>query len=173
MERLIQLRKQIVAPLDSVGDWVALLAIRLLMAYEFTNAGLRKFNASDSWYADVPNWFANTAAGFPFPISVFSIEFNWFAVTWIEILGGLSLLLGLFTRFWALSLIIVSIVAISGAHMPDEWSSLAELWKGYAVSDKGFGNFRIPLLFVAMLVPLLFKGAGKLSIDSLLVRKTS
>jgi len=39
------------------------------------------------------------------------------------------------------------------------------------VSDKGFGNYRIPLLFLAMLVPLVFKGAGKLSLDHVLAKR--
>jgi putative oxidoreductase len=93
--------------------------------------------------------------------------------TWAEILGGLCLFFGLFTRFWAFSLIIVSIVAISGVHWPDDWNSLGELWKGYAISNKGFGNYRVPLLFIAMLIPLVFQGPGKLSIDRLLAKKFS
>ena len=64
----------------------------------------------------------------------------------------------------------MTVVAIIGVHLPDDWSSLAELWKGYAVSDKGFGNFRIPLLFLVMLLPLVLKGPGKLSLDHLLAR---
>jgi putative oxidoreductase len=91
--------------------------------------------------------------------------------TWAEILGAACLVFGLFTRFWAFSLIVVTIVAISGVHWPAEWDSLAELWKGYAISDKGFGNFRIPLLFIVMLIPLVFKGAGKLSLDHILINK--
>ena len=93
--------------------------------------------------------------------------------TWAEILGGLCLLFGLFTRFWAFSLIIVSIMAISGVHWPDSWNSLSELWKGYAITNRGFGNYRMPLLFIAMLVPLVFSGGGKLSIDSILAKKFS
>ena len=68
---------------------------------------------------------------------------------------------------------ILSIVAISGVHWPDDWSSLAELWKGYAITNKGFGNYPIPLLFIAMLIPLVFTGAGKLSLDNLLARRFS
>ena len=92
-------------------------------------------------------------------------------VTWVEILGGLALVLGLFTRFWAFSLIVVTWVAILGVHWPDSYSSLAELWKGYSVSDNGFGNYRIPLLFLVMLLPLVFHGAGKLSLDHLLAKR--
>ena len=143
MNKLIALWNRITGILDPAGDWVALLPIRLLMAYEFGKAGMIKLNGN--------NWFANIQDNFPFPFNVVPVEISWFISTWAEILGAFGLVLGLFTRFWALSLVIVSAVAISGVHLPDEWNSLAELWKGYAVSNKGFGNFRIPLLFIAML----------------------
>lgn len=168
MEKLKNLWQSIVDILEPVGDWVALLPIRLLMAYEFGKAGLMKFNASETLWGDVPGWFANSLENFPFPVSLFPASFNWFMVTWVEILGGAALLLGLFTRFWAFGLLVVTWVAILGVHWPDDYSSLAELWKGYAVTDKGFGNFRIPLLFLVMLIPLVLKGPGKLSIDHLL-----
>jgi putative oxidoreductase len=173
MHMFVKLHKQIVGVLDPLGDWVALLPIRLLMAYEFAKAGLGKFGASDAFYGDVPKWFAGTSDSFPFPISLFSVEFNWFMVTWVEILGGFSLLFGLFTRFWAFSLLVVTFVAIFGVHCPDSWDSLSELWKGYAITNKGFGNYRVPLLFAAMLFPLIFLGAGKASVDNILAKKFS
>ncbi|MCH8248819.1 MAG: DoxX family protein [Proteobacteria bacterium] len=165
MERLVNLKHQVVGVLDPAGDWVALLPIRLLMAYEFGKAGLMKFNGN--------NWFANYQDNFLFPFNYVPVEISWFMATWTEILGGFCLVFGLFTRFWAFSLIIVSIVAISGVHWPDDWNSLAELWKGYAITNKGFGNYRVPLLFIAMLVPLVFIGAGKVSLDSILAKKFS
>ena len=165
MQMIVKSRDQIVGILDPAGDWVALLPIRLLMGYEFTKAGLSKFNGT--------NWFANVQDNFLFPFNVIPVEISWFMATWAEIFGGLALFVGLFTRFWEFSLIVVSIVAISGVHWPDDWNSLAELWKGYAISDKGFGNFRVPLLFIAMLFPLVFAGAGKLSIDNILAKKFS
>lgn len=170
MNKLRQLWNSTVDVLEASGAWVALLPIRLLLAYEFASAGLNKLDASDTLYGDVPGWFANTSANFPFPISLFSNEFNWFMVTWLEILGGFALVVGLFTRFWAFSLAVVTLVAIFGVHWPDDWSSLAELWKGYAVTNKGFGNYRIPLLFLTMLVPLVFLGGGKLSLDRVLAK---
>jgi putative oxidoreductase len=163
MDMLVKLKNQAVAVLDPAGDWVALLPIRLLMAYEFGKAGMMKFNGN--------NWFANYQDDFLFPFNIIPPEVSWFMATWAEILGGFCLLFGLFTRFWAFSLIILSIVAISGVHWPDDFNSLAELWKGYAITDKGFGNYRVPLLFIAMLIPLVFSGAGKLSLDNLLVKK--
>lgn len=163
METLTNLKNRVIDTLDSTGEWFALLPIRLLMAYEFGRAGMMKLNGN--------NWFANVQDNFPFPFNVIPVEISWFLATWAELLGAAGLVLGLFTRFWALSLIILTIVAISGVHWPDDWNSLAELWKGYSVSNKGFGNFRIPLLFLAMLIPLLFCGAGKLSLDHMLAKK--
>ncbi len=164
MKQIIALRERIAAILDPAGDWVAMLPIRFLMAFEFGKAGMMKLNGK--------NWFANVQENFPFPFDVIPVEISWFLATWAEIFGAIGLALGLFTRFWAFSLIILSIVAISGVHWPDDWNSLAELWKGYAVSNKGFGNYRIPLLFVAMLFPLIFTGAGKLSLDHLLSKRS-
>ena len=163
MSALINLKNRIVGILEPAGDWVALLPIRLLLAWEFGRAGMAKFNGS--------NWFANVQENFPFPFNVVPVEISWFLATWTEILGAIGLVLGLFTRFWAFSLVILTIVAIAGVHWPDEWNSLAELWRGYTVTDKGFGNYRIPLLFIAMLLPLMFRGGGKLSLDHILVKK--
>ena len=162
MTALLDLRARLVTLLESGGDWVALLPIRLLMAWEFGRAGLAKYNGS--------NWFANVQDNFPFPFNVVPVEISWFLATWFEILGAIGLLLGLFTRFWAASLVVLTIVAIAGVHWPDDWNSLAELWRGYTITDKGFGNYRIPLLFIAMLIPLVFRGAGRLSADHLLSR---
>ena len=163
MDTLVNLRNRIVDRLDPAGAWVGLLPIRLLMAWEFGNAGLMKYNGT--------NWFANVQDNFPFPFNVIPVEISWFLATWAEMLGAVGLLLGLFTRFWAFSLIILSIVAIAGVHWPDQWNTLGELWKGYAITDKGFGNYRVPLLFIAMLFPLVFAGGGRLSLDHILFKK--
>ncbi len=163
MKQLLALKDRITAILDPAGDWVALMPIRLLLAYEYGKAGFMKLNGN--------NWFGNVQENFPFPFNVVPVDISWFLATWFEILGAFGLVVGLFTRFWAFSLIVLTIVAIGGVHWPDDWNSLAELWKGYAVSDKGFGNYRIPLLFIAMLVPLIFTGAGKLSIDHILAKR--
>ena len=162
MNKLKALYNSLVAVLEPAADWVALLPIRLLLAYEFGKAGMMKFNGN--------NWFGSVQENFPFPFNVVPVEISWFLATWAEILGAIGLVVGLFTRFWAFSLIILTIVAIFGVHWPDDWSSLSELWKGYSVSNKGFGNYRIPLLFITMLFPLVFIGGGKLSLDHVLAK---
>ena len=163
MNKLKILWSSLIDILEPAGGWVALLPIRLILAYEFGKAGMMKFNGN--------NWFENVKDNFPFPFDVVPVEVSWFLATWAELLGALGLLFGLFTRFWAFSLVILTIVAILGVHWPDEWNSLSELWKGYAVSNKGFGNYRIPLLFLVMLLPLVFLGPGKLSLDHILVKR--
>jgi putative oxidoreductase len=65
MDKLKALWKAVIDILDPAGDWVALLPIRLLMAYEFFKAGLTKFNGS--------NWFGNIQDNFPFPFNVIPV----------------------------------------------------------------------------------------------------
>ena len=163
MSSLLKFKNSVIGALDSIGETAALLPIRLLMAYVFGRAGMMKLNGN--------NWFGNVQDNFPFPFNVVPVDISWFMATWVELLGAAGLVLGLFTRFWAFGLIVVTIVAIYGVHLPDDWSSLAELWKGYAVSNKGFGNFRIPLLFLVMLIPLVLAGPGRISIDHFLAKR--
>jgi putative oxidoreductase len=144
--------------LNQLGDWLPQLFLRLILAWEFGEAGLEKLHGS--------NWFADIS--FPFPFSLLPPDFSWGLATWFEIIGAIALALGVATRFFSLSLIILTIVAIAAVHWPAEWSSFSELLTGYRITDKagdGFGNYKLPLLFLLMLLPLLLNGAGKLSVD--------
>lgn len=157
--------------LDGAGLWLAPLGLRLLLFYEFFNAGTNKLGAG----SEAPGWFAGQA--FPVPFGLLPANLNWLLVTWGEILAAVLLLLGLFTRFAAFTLLLITTIAIAAVHWPESWSSLSQLWEGYSVSrvmddDEFRGNFRIPLLFLAMLLPLLFAGGGRLSLDRLLLRLT-
>jgi putative oxidoreductase len=45
---------------------------------------------------------------------------------------------------------------------------------GYRIVDEegdGLGNYKLPLIYIVMFFPLIFKGAGKISLDYLLSRK--
>lgn len=150
------------ARLRTSGDWVWPLVLRLIMFWEFWDSGITKLRGS--------NWFENVQDKFPWPFSTFSPELNWLAATWGELVFSVMVLLGLFTRFAAFSLIVITVVATVAVHWPAEYSSLAELWKGYVISNKGAGNFKLPLLFVVILLPLVFYGGGKLSLDHILLK---
>ena len=152
--------------LRASGDYVWPLALRLIMAWEFSEAGLKKLRG-ENWFADIP--WSEWQKGFPFPFDQLPVNLNWSLATWAELVFATMLLLGLFTRLAAISLVVVTVVATAAVHWPAEWGSLAELWSGYVITPKGAGNFKLPLLFVVMLLPLVFHGGGRISLDHLLI----
>lgn len=143
--------------LDAMGDWFGLLLVRVLVGWEFLESGLEKLHGD--------NWFADIQDKFPFPLDLVPVAVSWQMATWFEILGGIALMLGFATRFFSLSLIGLTVVAILSAHWPAEWHTLSELLQGYALTDNGYGNYKLPLILLVMLTPLVFMGAGKFSVD--------
>jgi putative oxidoreductase len=149
------------ARLDGLHAWLAPLGLRLIMAWEFGEAGFEKLRGE--------NWFSGIQSQFPFPFSHVPADLSWSLATWAEILGAFALAFGLFTRFFAFSLLVLTLVATAAVHWPESWSSLSQLWQGYQIRNvEGAGNFKLPLLFALMLLPLVLGGAGKLSVDHLL-----
>jgi len=148
--------------LNSVGQWIPPLLIRLILFWEFYEAGTQKLNGN--------NWFSGIQNNFPFPFNHIPADISWFMAAWGEYLFAIMLLLGLFTRFAAVSLLVITAVATAAVHWPDSYTSLNQLWEGYAISNKGAGNFKLPLLFVVLLMPLIFSGAGKFSLDHILTQ---
>lgn len=162
MQAFIGLTLRTHALLDKLGSWLPQLALRGIVGWEFLEAGLSKVQGE--------NWFGSVQDSFPFPFSVLPVELSWFLATWTEVLGGIAIWLGLATRFWSAGLMILTIVAIAGVHWPADWNTLGQLWQGYAITDKGFGNYKLPLILLVMLLPLLLGGAGKASLDRLIRR---
>jgi len=137
--------------LGAIGEWLGPVTLRLLLAYEFFEAGLEKLGGS--------NWFAHIQADFPFPFDVIPVGISWQVATWAELIAPVALLLGLFTRFASVTLIILTIVAWSSVHAGN----------GYNVCDNGF---KLPLIYLAALMPLLLSGPGRLSLDHWLAQRT-
>lgn len=144
--------------LESAGRWLAPLGLRWLLAWEFWEAGVQKLRGS--------NWFAGIQGDFPFPFNHAPADLSWSLATWAELAGAVALALGLGTRVFAFVLLVLTAVATAAVHWPAEWATLGELWRGYAITDRGHGNFKLPLLFAAMLLPLVFHGGGRLSLDA-------
>lgn len=136
--------------LSSIGAWLSLLGLRLLLAWEFWEAGVGKLHGN--------NWFASIVDDFPFPFNVIPVGASWFIATWTEIIGALALVIGLSTRFWTAGLMILTAVAWASVHAG----------KGYNVCDNGY---QLPLMYLVMLTPLLLNGPGKLSVDHLFALK--
>ncbi len=154
----------IISKLNPLGTWLPQLVLRLVLAWEFGEAGFEKLHGT--------NWFADLA--FPFPFNLLPPDISWGISLTFEIVGAFALAFGIATRFFSISLIILTIVAIAAVHWPEHWSSISELLKGYRIVDEnndGFGNYKLPLLFILMLLPLLFSGAGKASVDYWLSKK--
>lgn len=130
--------------LNHVGEWLAPVGLRLLLAYEFWESGMEKLRGE--------NWFADIQDQFPFPFNMVPPEISWQIATWTELIGPALLVLGLGTRFASVSLVILTVVAWASVHAGN----------GYNVCDNGF---KLPLMYLVMFVPLLLSGAGKLSLD--------
>lgn len=149
--------------LEAASPYIALLVLRLVLAWEFGESGFEKLHGM--------NWFSDLT--FPFPFNLLPSEVSWEISKWFEIIGAFALLLGIATRFVTVSLMILTLVAIASVHWPEHWNTLSELAKGYRIVDEegdGFGNYKLPTLYLVMFLPLLLNGAGKISLDSLIVK---
>lgn len=153
-----------VSILESLAPIIPLLIIRVLLGWEFGESGYEKFTGH--------NWFADIS--FPFPFNLLPASISWEIAKWFELIGALALILGLATRFFSFSLMILTIVAIASVHWPEHWNNLSELFMGYRIVDEegdGFGNYKLPLIYLVLFLPLLFNGAGRLSIDNYIYNK--
>lgn len=149
MQALIHLYASLAHVLDRLGAYLGPLGLRLILAWEFWESGVEKFNG-DNWFADIQDQF-------PFPFDVVPTALSWFIATWSELIGAAALVLGFATRFFSATLIILTLVAWASVHAGH----------GYNVCDNGY---KLPLLYLLMFIPLLLNGAGKLSLDHALAR---
>ena len=166
LKQVINLCNLVIHHLNAFNTWFPQLALRLLLAWEFGESGFEKLHGT--------NWFADLT--FPFPFNLLPPDISWNISMFFEIVGSFALLLGLATRFFSISLIILTIVAISAVHWPEHFNSLGELLKGYRIIDEdndGFGNYKLPLVYIIMFLPLLFGGAGRVSLDYFFKRNRS
>ena len=133
--------------LESIGLHITLLGARFFLAYEFWLAGVEK-------YAGM-NWFADIQSNFPLPFNLVPVEISWQLSTWFELVGAAALVLGLATRFFSISLVVLTLVAWVAVHAGN----------GYNVCNNGY---QLLVIYLIMLVPLIFIGAGKASLDDLI-----
>ena len=144
MNALKSFLQNLLSGLDQLGAGLPQLGLRLLLAYEFWQAGIEKLHGQ--------NWFADIQHQFPFPFNLIPAEWSWQLATGFELIGPIALVLGLGTRFFALSLSVLTLVAWVSVHAGH----------GYNVCD---GGWKLPLMYLVMFMPLIFSGPGKLSID--------
>ena len=127
------------------------LPIRLAMGAIFIAHGAQKvlgrFNG--------PGLRAWTAMNTPFPFM--RPAWLWMgAAAFAELIGGILVLLGLFTRVGAFFIAVTMLTAIIGVH-----------WPKFFANNNGL---EYPVALLAMAVALLISGGGQLSIDKALTR---
>ncbi len=134
-----------VAVLFSYPKNLVMLAIRLILSYGFATPALLKINNLE----DTVTWFDSMSIPLPFVAT--------YLVSSIETMGIILLFLGLFTRYISLLLSCVMVGAIFFVHIDN----------GFSVANNGL---EIPLYYLIFLIFLATFGAGKYSLDRVLLK---
>lgn len=137
---MVTLRKKVETLLDK-GQDVALLCLRLILAYGFYEPAINKWSDISA----VALWFGEDL-GLPFPL------LNAYLAASTEMAGVVLLVLGLCVRLISLPLMVVMAVAIVTVHLAN----------GFSSGDHGF---EIPLYYMLMLFTLATHGGGKFGVD--------
>jgi putative oxidoreductase len=125
--------------------WLGPLVLRLVFGYFWLETGIAKVHNLDGFTQRFVGW------GIPFP------EFSAALSAWTELLGGLLILLGLFTRLVCIPMIINMIVAVTLVVS----SNLMGL-DDYVEADE--------VVYSLIFFWLLIAGPGKASLDTLVAR---
>lgn len=139
---------KLVEPMLDKGHDLALLFLRLILAYGFYAPAMMKWDDISA----VAGWFESM--GMPLP------TLNAYMAASTEMAGVILLTLGLATRLISIPLMVVMLVAIFMVHLPNGFSS-------------GDNGFEIPVYYLLMLFTLVTMGGGKFSLDTLLKKKTN
>ncbi|GGA25888.1 DoxX family protein [Dyella nitratireducens] len=127
------------------GRWLGPLVIRLVFGYFWLETGIGKVQNLDGFTQRFIGW------GIPHP------AFNAALSAWTELLGGLLLMLGLFTRLVSIPMIINMIVALALV-VSTRLMGLDD----YVEADE--------VLYITIFFWFLIAGPGKISLDTLIAR---
>lgn len=145
MDKLSTLRATLLAKLEE-NRWLGLVLLRLAVGLVFVSTGWGKVHS----IPNVTQFF--TELGIPAP------GVNAVFVSWTELLGGLALVVGAFSRLAAIPLAVSMVVAVATAKR-------AEI-KGF-FSLVSFEEVTYLLILIAIVI----LGSGKLSVDHVLAKK--
>ena len=138
----------------------SLLLLRLWLGQEFLYAAWQKL--SGDWAP--PDWFVQLH--FPVWHQWLGPQLNWSAAGLAELVLGLALLAGLYTRWAALGLLYITWVATYTVHFDLGWAG----WRAIE-TDAGLG-FKVPLMMALMLLVLLGHGGGRWTLNTLYAHAT-
>jgi putative oxidoreductase len=138
----------------------ALFPLRLVVGYGFVAHGLAKWGRGPAGFGKLLHQI-----GVPFPVPT-----AW-AVTLLEVFGGLALLAGLFVALASVPLLCSMLVAMVTIHWRYGFSAINTT--GLTPSGPTFGppGYEVNLLYMGALFALIVAGAGPLSVDGWLARR--
>lgn len=144
------------------GPWAQLapIPLRLIIGYGFMAHGWAKWSRG-------PDGFAKLLQQIGVPLPQFTAR----ATTFLELFGGLAILIGAFVALVSIPLIVSMLVAMFTVHLKYGFSAI----KTIGLTDAGpvFGppGYEVNLLYIGGLLVLILAGAGPCSIDHWLARK--
>lgn len=144
------------------GAWpkLALLPLRLVVGYGFLAHGLAKWGRGPAAFGGLLR-----VLGVPFPAPT-----AW-AVTLLEIVGGLAILAGALVLVASIPLIVSMLVAMFTVHLRYGFSAVNTVGLTPAGPVLGPPGYEISLLYIAALVALATAGPGAYSVDGYLSRR--
>ena len=136
------------------------LPLRLIIGYGFMAHGWAKLSRG-------PEGFAKLLEQISAPLPVVTA---WVS-TFIELLGGLAILVGALVAAVSIPLIVMMLVAMFTVHLRYGFSAINTI--GLTADGPQFGppGVEVNLLYIAGLLALILGGAGPFSIDRLLARR--
>lgn len=140
-------------------EW-AVLPLRLIVGYGFLAHGLAKWTRGPAGFARLMHFI-----GVPLP------NVTAWAVTLLEIFGGLAILLGVLVAIVSIPLIASMLVAMFALHLRYGFSSVNTV--GLTPTGPVFGppGYEINLLYIAALLLLALMGPGALSLGVWLAKQ--
>lgn len=157
MTRDIRVRSSSLA--GPLSGWWA-LALRAIVGYGFMAHGFAKLSRGPGAFAGVLH-----ALGVPAP------DVMAWATILVEILGGLSVLVGAFVWVASIPMVAVLLVAMFTVHLPYGFSSIKLVAVTTAGAQFGPPGYEVNLLYIACLAALVLGGAGPFSIDGRIARR--
>ncbi|MES2425573.1 MAG: DoxX family protein [Bacteroidota bacterium] len=138
------------------------LILRLVVGYGFAAHGWAKIIRGPAGLEKLL-----TQTGIPLP------HLSSLILPYIELLGGLAILLGIFTTIIATPLICTMVVAVITIHFKFGFSTVNTI--GLTSTGPKFGppGYEINLLYIAGLLSLMLTGAGVFSVDDWLIKRKS
>ncbi len=133
---------------SGVSHW-ATIPLRLALGIIFAAHGWQKFAGG---LDNVAGFFGGV--GIPLP------QVAAFVVAFVELVGGIGLIVGFFTRYWALLLSIVMIVAIFTVKLPNG-----------LLGSPGRPGYELDLALLVGCLALLLWGPGPISLERAIFNK--